>query len=75
MARLNFHWSNARGALIDPFRADMSDLVEARDHAEQVVQSLIASSSLQDRRNWVLHVSDQVGDEIFVLPFAFGRPH
>ena len=29
------------------------------------------------RRDWVLHVSDDLGEEIFVLPFEFllGKPH
>jgi hypothetical protein len=33
--------------------------------------------SAEDWRNWVLHVSDALGDEIFALPFAslLGKPH
>ena len=33
--------------------------------------------SLEDWRDWVLHVSDDQGDELFVVPFTFvlGKPH
>jgi hypothetical protein len=33
--------------------------------------------SLEDWRGWVLHVNDDLGDELFVVPFAFvlGKPH
>jgi hypothetical protein len=41
------------------------------------VRSLIAAASLEDWRDWALHVSDEAGDVSFVLPFAFvlGKPH
>jgi hypothetical protein len=31
----------------------------------------------EDWRNWVLHVTDEFGEEIFALPFAsvLGKPH
>jgi hypothetical protein len=63
--------------LIDRCGADVGDLAEARDHASRVVQSFIAAPSQEDWRNWVLHVSDDLGDEIFVVPFAsvLGKPH
>jgi len=33
--------------------------------------------STEDWRDWVLHVSDDIGEEIFCLPFAslLGKPH
>jgi hypothetical protein len=41
------------------------------------VRSLTATRSLEDWRGWMLHVSDDLGDELFVIPFAFvlGKPH
>jgi hypothetical protein len=41
------------------------------------VQSFTNERSLEDWRDWVLHVSDDQGDELFVVPFAFvlGKPH
>jgi hypothetical protein len=53
------------------------DLVEAREHAAIVVQSLIKIPNLLDWRGWSLHVSDDLGEEIFVVPFAslLGKLH
>lgn len=77
MARLYFHCSTAREALIDPTGIVLRDLAEAREHAAQFVRSLIASPSLEDWRNWVLHVSDAHGDEVFAVAFAsaVGKPN
>jgi hypothetical protein len=32
---------------------------------------------LEDWRGWILHVNDDLGDELFVVPFSFvlGKPH
>jgi hypothetical protein len=77
MAQIYFHCSTAEAVLIDRSGAALGDLAEARDHAALVVQSLIMAPSLEDWRGWVLHVSDDCGDEIFVVPFAsvLGKPH
>lgn len=77
MAQIYFHCSTAEGVLIDRSGAALGDLAEAREHAALVVQSLIKAPSLEDWRGWVLHVSDNSGDEIFIVPFAsvLGKPH
>jgi hypothetical protein len=77
MAYVYFHCSNARGALKDRCGTSVSDLIEACEKATSKVRSLIAAASLEDWRHWALHVSDEAGDEIFVLPFAFvpGKPN
>lgn len=76
MAQVYFHCSNTEGARIDR-RGAVGDLAEACEQATLVVQSLIAAPSLEDWRGWVLHVSDDIGEEIFSLPFAsmLGKPH
>jgi hypothetical protein len=48
----------------------VDDLAEARDHATRIVQSFTGERSLRDWRDWVLHVSDDQGDELFVVPFT-----
>ena len=55
----------------------MGDLAEAREHATRVVQSFTDELSLEDWRDSVMHVSDDQGDELFVVPFAFvlGKPN
>jgi hypothetical protein len=77
MAKVYFHCSNARGVLRDRCGTSVSDLIEACERATSRVRSLIAAASLEDWRDWALHVSDEAGDVSFVLPFAFvlGKPH
>ena len=77
MAQLYFHCSNSNGVVIDRRGATVDDLAEARDHAAVIVRSLVTARSPEDWRDWVLHVNDDLDDEIFVMPFAFllGKPH
>jgi hypothetical protein len=77
MAQVYFRCSNPDGVLLDQRRAAVRDLVEAREHAALVVQSLIKTPNLLDWRGWSMHVSDDLGEEIFVVPFAslLGKLH
>ena len=77
MAQVFFHCTSTKGVWIDRSGTAIDDLTEAREHAALVVQSLIMAPSLEDWRGWVLHVSDDCGDEILVVPFAsmLGKPH
>ena len=77
MAQVYFHYSNTQGVLTDRCGAAVRDLAEAREHAAVVVHSLITRPNLEDWRGWVLHVSDDIGEEIFSVPFAsaLGKLH
>jgi hypothetical protein len=77
MTQVYFHCSNTKKVLVDRRGAVVDDLAEARDHATRVVQSFTSERSLEDWRDWVLHVSDDQGDELFVVPFTFvlGEPN
>jgi hypothetical protein len=77
MAQVYFHCSNARGVLLDRRGAEIEDMDDVHQHANRVVRSLINSPGTEDWRNWVLHVSDDLGEEIFVFPFKtmIGRMH
>jgi hypothetical protein len=77
MAQVYFHCSNQVGVSIDRCGSAVADLTEAREHAVLVVRSLIMTATLEDWRIWVLHVTDDRGDEIFSVPFAseIGKPH
>jgi hypothetical protein len=35
------------------------------------VKSFTSERSLDDWRDWVLHASDERGDELFIVPFIF----
>jgi hypothetical protein len=77
MTQVYFHCSNAKKVVVDYPGAVVNDLAEARDHATRVVESFTGERSLDDWRDWVLHVSDAQGDELFVVPFMFvlGKPN
>ena len=77
MTQVYFHCTNAKKVLVDHHGTVVDDLAEARDHAANVVRSLTAARTLEDWRSWVLHVNDDLGEELFVVPFAFvlGKPH
>ena len=77
MDHVYFHCSSANAVLVDRRGAAVGDLVEARDYAACVVRSLTMTRGAEDWRTWVLHVSDDLGDELFVVPFAsvLGKPH
>jgi hypothetical protein len=77
MAQVYFHCSNTQGVSIDRCAAAVDDLAEAREHAALVVRSLISAPGPEDWRGWVLHVSDDLGDEILTVPFTtvLGRLH
>ena len=77
MVQVFFHCSNTDGMLIDRYGAAVSSLTEARDRADQIMRSMILTPGAEDWRDWVLHVSDDDGEEIFDLPFTslLGKPH
>lgn len=70
MTQVFFHCSNHDEILIDRRGASVHDLSEARDHAARVMQSLITAESDEDWRDWVVHVADDLGEEIFAVPFV-----
>ena len=70
--------SDLRESLVlDHHGAVVNDLAEARDHATRLVQSFTNERTLEDWRDWVMHVNDDQGDELFVVPFTFvlGKSH
>jgi len=77
MTQVYFLCSNTKKFFVDQFEVVVDDLADARDHATRVVQSFTNERSLEDWRDWVLHVIDDEGDELFEVPFTFvlGRPH
>lgn len=71
MTQVYFHCSNPKKVFVDYYGVVVDDLAEARDHATRVVESFTCERSLSDWRDWVLHVSDDQGDELFIVPFTF----
>ncbi len=77
MTQVYFHCTNTEGVRIDRTRHRHHDLAEARNHAALMVRSLLMEPGTEDWRDWVLQVSDDIGEEIFCLPFTslLGRSH
>ena len=77
MAQVYLHCSHSDGRLLDRRVAKVDDLFDAHDHAEAVARSLIGSPNLQDWRNFRLRVWDELGEEVFMMPFSsiIGKPH
>ncbi len=69
MTEVYFHCSDDQHVLIDQSGAAM-DLAEAREHAERLIRSYVMTPSVEDWRSWILHVTDDLGDELFDVPFA-----
>ncbi len=77
MAQLYFDCSGKSGLLLDQRGAEVEDLIEARDYGARVVQSLVNAATPEDWRHWILHVRDDLGGELFEMPFSsvLGKPH
>ncbi len=77
MVQALFRCSNAQGHVIDGRVAQVDDLIEAQEYATRVARSLMAAPTLRDWRSCCLSVSDDLGEEIFVLPFSsiIGKLH
>jgi hypothetical protein len=77
MTHVYFHCSNSKEMLVDRCGAVVDNLAEARVHAVGVVRTLTAARRHENWRGWFLQVNDDLGDELFVVPFAFmlGKPH
>jgi len=77
MTKVYFHCSNADEVLVDRRGAIVGDLADAPGLAVNVVRSLARARSREDWRGWILRASNDFGDELFVVPFAFvlGKPH
>ena len=77
MTRVYFNYSNSDGLCVDQRGTAVGNFSELCDHATRAVRSLIARQGPEDWRDWTLHISDDLNDEILVLPFSsmLGKLH
>ena len=77
MAQVFLHYATPQGIVLNQSLTRVNDLTELRAYAVQSVQNLISAPSDEDWRHWVLHVRDDLGSELFAVPFAslIGEPH
>jgi hypothetical protein len=69
MTEVYFHCSDAENIFIARRGAGV-ELNEAFIHAERMVRTMVMMPNTEDWREWVLHVTDEFGNELFALPFA-----
>ena len=77
MPDLYFHCSDATHDLIDRRGTAVRDFAEACAHADRLVRAMLMTPNAEDWRSWQLRVTDELGGEIFAVPFAsvLGKPH
>ena len=77
MAQVYFHCSTTERALLNYGEAEVADMTEAREQAALLVRALVAAPGPEDWRDWMLHISDDLGEEMYSLPFksVLGRLH
>lgn len=77
MTEVYFHCSDANHDLIDSRGMAVADLSEAFAHAAGLVRAMLMQPNAEDWRGWELRVTDDLGVEIFAVPFAsvLGKLH
>lgn len=70
MTQVYFHCSTTERVLLNYGGAQVADLTEAREEAALVMRALIAAPGPEDWRDWMLHICDDLDDELFSLSFA-----
>jgi hypothetical protein len=77
MTQVSVRCFTTRGGVLDGRVANVDDLIDAYDYATRVARSLIAIPSSRDFRECYLSVIDDLGDELFWIPFPsiIGKPH
>ncbi len=77
MTHYYFHCTSETQAVVDRRGSQLEDLSDARARAFAIIQSMVTSTGSEDWRDWMVHVSDDEGEEILSVPFAsvVGRLH
>jgi hypothetical protein len=78
MAQFFFHCTSSEKVLVDSTGYDLLDLVEVRHCASGIMRRCVETGAVDgDCRDWLMHVTDEEDEEVFVLPFSdiVGRLH
>ena len=74
MAQFYFHFTSSDDIVVDRRGTELEDMAEAHARALDAARSLMTvASGLHDWRDWLVHVTDEEGDDVLVLPFTFAR--
>lgn len=76
MRQVSFCCATSRGTVLHRCVAEVKNLSEARRYAAAFARSIVAAAAAQDWAKCRMHVRDERGDELFVMPFwpAASRP-
>ena len=77
MTNVYFHCANEEHEFAAKRGVAIDNLVEACEHAHRIVRSYVMMASAEDWRGWVLYATDELGEEIFTVPFVsvLGKVH
>jgi hypothetical protein len=77
MPSIFFHCANEEHEFAARRGVAIDNLVEACEHAHRIVRSYVMTAGEEDWRGWVLYATDELGEEIFTVPFAsvLGKLH
>ena len=77
MATLYFHCAGTQEVLLDRRGSEVEDIFDARARAFQIISTFVASTGPEDWRDWNVHVRNDEGDELLLVPFTsvLGKPH
>ena len=72
-----FHCSSAQQVLVDRSGCEVDDLLDAHARAFAIINTIITCEGPEDWREWTVHVSDDEGEELLLVPFSsvLGKPH
>ncbi len=78
MAQFFFHCTSSEKVLVDQSGDDLLDLAEVRHRASAIMRHRMETGVVDgDCRDWLMHVTDEEDEEVFVLSFSdvIGRLH
>jgi hypothetical protein len=77
MATLYFHCAGTQEVFLDRSGSEIEDMFDARARAFQIIQAMVTSAGPEDWRDWSVHVRNDEGEELLLVPFSsvLGKPH
>jgi hypothetical protein len=77
MATLYFHCAGTEEVFLDRSGSEVEDIFDARARAFQIISAIVTSAGPEDWREWNVHVRNDEGEELLLVPFSavLGRPH
>jgi hypothetical protein len=70
MHRVYFHCTGPSAVVVDQLGTVAENFRDVQARAAAIVTALMADSVSQDWRDWMVHVSDEDGDDMFTMPFS-----